>query len=129
MSWQSDITAAVTGSSALTTLIGDRFSWDVADGTQAAAPFLVAQVISADGETDFSGVRSLVFPLIQFTAWATSKEQAIGIIATLAREIEGRNLPGDNNVSLGYAGEQSTRDPQTKLYGEIIDYRASANSN
>ncbi len=128
MSWQSDIFDAVQASSALTVLIGDRFSWDVADGT-TAVPYLVAQVISGDGETDLSGDRSLAFPLIQFAAWSPSKAETIEVMRIVKQELEGRNLPGKNNVSLGYGGEQSTWDPQTKYYGETVDYRVSANTN
>ena len=128
MSWQSDIFDAIQGSSALTELIGDRFSWDIADGS-TVTPYLVAQVVSGSGATDFSGDRSTVFPLVQFSVWATGKAAAIAIIATLKSELEGKNLPGANNVSLGYSGENSTYDRTTKLYGEIIDYRISALSN
>lgn len=128
MSWQSDIFDAIQGNAALTELIGDRFSWDIADGS-TATPYLVAQVVSGSGETNFDGNRPDVFPLIQLTAWATGKASAIAIIATLKSEIEGKDLPGANNVSLGYSGENSTYDRTTRLYGEIIDYRISALSN
>lgn len=128
MSWQSDINDAIEASAPLAALIGDRFSWDIADGT-TATPYLVAQVISSDGETDFDGNRDVAFPLIQFTAWSPSKAQAIAVMDTFGDELEGRNLPGDANISLGYAGEQSTYDRDTKFYGEIREYRASTNTN
>lgn len=128
MSYQSDIFAAIQASAALTALIGQRFSWDVADGS-TPTPYLVAQTISGSGETDLSGERNLAFPLVQFTAWSISKAEAIQVIATLKAELEGINLPGGSNVSLGYAGENSTYDRDTQFYGELIDYRISANTN
>jgi hypothetical protein len=129
MSYQADIFAAIQGNSALTTRIGDRFSWDAADGDQATPPYLVAQTISGGGETDHAGDREWSFPLIQFTAWARSKADAIEIIATLRSELEGHDLPGESIVSLAYANEQSTRDTESRLYGEIIDFRASCLTN
>lgn len=128
MSYQSDIYAAISDSEPLSALIGDRFFWDAADAS-TATPYLVAQTVSSDGQTDFDGNREVSFPLIQFTAWAKTKEVAIGIMSYFRTEMEGVNLPGPSNVSLSFAGEQSTRDPITKLYGEIIDLRASTNTN
>lgn len=126
MSYQSDIYAAIIASATLSEAIGGNFSWEVADGS-TPAPYIVAQTISDDGGGDLAGDRSLTFPLVQFTCWAVSKEQAIDIMRTFKAEIEGRNLTGDSNPSLGYAGQQSTRDPQTKLFGEIREYKVSAN--
>lgn len=128
MSWQADIYAAVQASNALVALIGNRFSWDIADGS-TVAPYLVAQAISGSGTTDHGGKRELSFPLIQITAWAATKAAAIAVIATVKNELEGINLPGPANVSLAYAGEQSTYDRESKLYGEIIEFRASCNTN
>jgi hypothetical protein len=128
MSYQSDINDAVLASVALTEKIADRFFWDVADvGT--VPPYLVAQTVSGDGTTDFDGNRDISFPLIQFTAWAKGKAEAIDIMSLFKKDMEGRDLPGASVVSLSFAGEQSTRDPGTKLYGEIIDYRASTFTN
>ncbi len=109
-------------------LIGDHVSWDIADG-EVAAPYLVAQTVSGNGDTTHDGDRSLTFPLVQFTAWAKTKVGAIAIMSAFRREIEGRELPGASKVSLTYGGEMSTRDPDTKLFGETRDYRISALSN
>ncbi|GAA5124665.1 DUF3168 domain-containing protein [Luteolibacter yonseiensis] len=128
MSYQSDIYEAIKASAPLTALIGDRFFWDVADSS-TTTPYIVAQTVSNDGETDFDGFRDVSFPLIQFSAWAKTKQDAIEIMSKFRTGLEGRNLPGASDVSLSFAGEQSTRDPVTKLYGEIIDYRASTNTN
>jgi hypothetical protein len=128
MSYQSDINDAIADNVPLTALIGTGFSWDIAD-PETSPPYLIAQTISSDGTTDFDGNRGVSFPLVQFSAWATSKAAAITIISTLKTAIEGQNLPGSSNSSLSFAGENSTRDPQTKLYGEIVDYRVSCNTN
>ena len=128
MSYQSDINAAIADDAPLTALIGTGFSWDIAD-PETSPPYLIAQTISSDGTTDFDGNREVSFPLVQFTAWATGKASAIAIISALKTAIEGFDLPGDSNASLSYAGENSTRDPQTKLYGESVDYRVSCNTN
>ena len=123
MSYQSDIWDEIQDSAALTALLGDRFFWDVADAS-TAPPYLVAQVVSGDGTTDADGNRDISSALVQFTAWAEGKAEAIQIAATLRQEMEGRALGGSSNTSLHYAGEQSTRDPDTRLFGEILELRA-----
>jgi hypothetical protein len=128
MSYQSDINNAVAASSTLYGLIGNRFFWDIADD-DATAPFLVAQTISTDGETCHDGTRDWEFPLIQFSAWAATKAESIEIGSAIKRDLEGVELMGASRVSLSYSGTNSTRDQETKLYGEIIDYRASTLTN
>lgn len=128
MSYQSDIFTAIQADAPLAALIGSRFFWDIADGS-AAAPYLVASVVSGKGENDLSGVRNLTFPLVQMNAWGPGKAALIAIISALRTAIEGRNLPGSSNISLSYAGEHSSYDPDTKYFGEIIEFRASSNTN
>ena len=128
MSYQSDIFEAIGRSSVMSDLIGDRFCWDEADGG-TAPPYLVAQTVSGDGETLHDSSRDWSFPLIQITCWAKTKSEAIAVMSAFRSEFEGLDLHGASNVSLSYAGEQSTRDRETKLYGESIDYRASTLTN
>jgi hypothetical protein len=125
MSYHTDIYDAILASAALAAVIGDRFSWDVADG-DTLAPYLVGQTVSGNGQTCHDGSRELEFPLVQFTAWAPTKVEALNLMRVFQQELEGIELPGASNTSLSYAGEQSTRDPQTKLFGEIRDYRISS---
>ena len=127
MSYQEDIVTAILADAPLTALIGTRIFADAADAKQPGS-YLVYQTISVSGETLFDGTRDVKFPLVQFTAWAASKAAAIAITKALATAIEGRDLPGDSNASLSFSNEQSTRDPQTKLFGEIIEFRVSCNS-
>ena len=124
MSYQSDIFDAIRGSAALVEVIAERFSWDIADGA-TPAPYLVAQTVSGDSDTTHDGNRTTTFPLVQFTCWATGKETALAVMAILKNEIEGVELPGSSGASLTYSGENSTYDRESKLYGEIIDYRVS----
>jgi len=128
MSYQSDIFDAIGRSAVMQDLIGDRFCWDSADGS-TLPPYLVAQTISGDGETLHDSSRDWSFPLIQITCWAKTKSEAIAVMAAFRREFEGIDLPGPSQVSLSYSGEQSARDPETRLYGEFIDYRASTLTN
>lgn len=128
MSYQSDISDAIQASAPLMALVGDRVSWDIADGT-TVAPFLVLQTISPVGENTHDGDRSLCFDLIQISIWATGKSAALAIASTIKTEIEGQTLAGDSEVALSYAGGSSSYDVQTKLFGEIIEYRVSAFTN
>lgn len=128
MSWQSDIVKAILTDSALCAIIGENVFADVAPGN-TPAPYVVYQQVSEIGETNFSGTRPVIFPLVQFSCWAKTKSDAIDLASKLRIAIEGKNLVGDSNVSLGFSNQFSTRDQQTKLFGEIIDYRASCFSN
>jgi hypothetical protein len=124
MSYQADIYAAVLASGTISELIGDRFSWDIADA-DTLAPYIVAQTISDDGETPLDGTRELAFPSIQFACWASTKAEAIAIMAAWKTEMEGIDLPGDAGVSLGFSSQNSSYDTATRLFGEICDYKAS----
>ena len=128
MSYQSDIVDAIKANSPLAAIIGARVFADVAPGG-TVAPYIVYQTISDVGETPFDGIRSVTFPLVQFSCWATTKAGAVALSAALKTAIEGKNLPGSSNSSLGFSNQLSDRDQQTKLFGEIIDYRVSCNAN
>lgn len=128
MSYQSDIYTAVMAATAVTAIIGDRFFWEVADET-TAAPYLVAQTISTDGETIHDRSRAWSFPLIQFSGWATTHAGAVALMSAFRSSLEGIEISGSSDVSLAFSGENSTYDPDTKLYGISSDYRASTLTN
>jgi len=128
MSWQADIVTAISEDEALSGIIEDRIFADVAPGS-TPQPFIVYQQISEIGDTTFDGRRDVTFPLVQFSCWASTKAGAIELLAALRSAIEGKQLEGDSSVSLGFSNALSTRDQQTKLFGEQIDYRVSCNSN
>jgi len=128
MSWQSDIVTAILTDSAVCAIIGENVFADVAPGS-TPAPYIVYQQISDGSETTLDGKRPVIFPLVQFSCWAATKAGAIDLVSKLRTAIEGKNLVGESNVSLGFSNQFSTRDQQTKLFGEIVDYRVSCNSN
>jgi len=78
MSWQSDIVKAILTDSALCAIIGENIFADVANGN-TPAPYIVYQQISKIGETNFSGTRPVIFPLVQFSCWAKTKSDAIDL--------------------------------------------------
>lgn len=124
MSYQSEIYDAVCNSIALNKLFGDRFSWDIADNS-TPVPFVVAQTISDSGRGDLQGDRGLGFPLIQFSTWAKTKDEALKISETIRVELEGIQLPGDAAVVLTFQSEHSTYDPDARLFGNVMSYYAS----
>jgi len=128
MSWQSDIVNAILTDSAVCAIIGENVFADVAPGN-ATAPYIVYQQISDNSENDFDGVRNVIFPLVQFACWHPTKSGAIDLVKKLSAAIEGRNLDGDSNASLSFSNQFSSRDQQTKLFSEVIDYRISCNAN
>jgi len=128
MSWQSDIVKAILTDSALCAIIGEKVFADVAAGN-ATAPFIVYKQVSDSSDTAFDGSRTVSFPLVQFSCWSPTKSGAIELASKLRQAIEGRNLEGDSNASLGFSNHISMRDQQTKLFGEMIDYRVSCLTN
>lgn len=128
MSIESDINNAILNSGDLNTLIGSRFSWDIADGG-TSPPFCVAQTISNDSDTTHDGDRSLSFPLIQFSFWAKTKLEAVAAAAAFRQSMEGQTLPGSSQTTLKHAGELSSYDSETKLFGHLVDYRAASFTN
>ena len=125
MSYHTDIYAALVADAPLLALAPGGVFWDVADGS-TSPPFMIAQTISGNSDTTHDGDRSLLFDLIQITAWAKPKTAALALAAIMKSELEGVTLPGTSGATLTYAGGQSTYDPETKLSGEIIEYRVAA---
>ena len=128
MSWQSDITAAIKADSPVAALIGTKVFADVAPGN-ATAPFIVFQAISDGSATTYDGVRSVIFPLVQFSCWATTKAGAIDLVKKLSAAIEGQTIAGDSDLSFTFSNQVSSRDQQTKLFGELLDLRGSCDRN
>lgn len=128
MSYQSDITSALAAASTITAIVGARVYADVADGS-TAAPYLVYQVVSTGGETTHDGAREIEFPLIQFSCWATGKAAAIALASAVNAVLDGNTLAGASGVTLQFSNQFGQYDPDTKLFGEILEYRASTTTN
>ena len=122
MSYQSDIYTALTGASAITALVSTRIYADVADGS-ATAPYLVYQFISAGGETTHDGERDTEFPLAQINCWASGKAAAITLADAVRTLLEGNTIAGDSASSFQHSNRFGTYEPDTKLFGEILEYR------
>lgn len=127
MSYQSEIYDAILASAPIAELIGDRFSWDIADPS-TVAPYLVAQTIANSSNGDLQGVRDTSFPLIQITCWAISKSQAIEVMHRVEKALEGMEIPGETGISMNFSNEHSSYDSETRLFGEIREFRASINT-
>lgn len=128
MSYQSDMTAALAAAAPITAIVGTRIFADVADGS-TAAPYLVWQVISTAGETTHDGNRGIEFPLIQFSCWASGKAAAIALASAVTGALDGNTLAGASNISFQFSNQSGTYEPDTKLFGEILEFRASCNTN
>lgn len=128
MSYQANIYTALSGNSTLAALVSTRIFPDVADGT-ATAPYVVYQVISTSGETTHDGEREIEFPLVQFTAWAATKASAIQIASIINGIFDGNTIAGSSNASFQFSNQFGTYESDTKLFGEILEYRAAANTN
>lgn len=128
MSYQSDLYAALVATTSITDLVGTRIFADVADSS-AVAPYIVYQVVSTRGETTHSGSRDIEFPTIQFSCWAKTKAAAIAIASALNAAVDGATIEGDSNLSMIFSNQLGNYDPDTKLFGEVIEYSAATNTN
>ena len=128
MSFQSDIYDALTGDATIAGIVGDRVWADVADGTEAT-PYLVYQVISTSGTTTHDGERDLEFPLVQFSAWANGKADAITLATAITDLLDGNTLQGDSALTFVFSDQQGRHDPDTNLFGETLDFRGVCNRN
>lgn len=128
MSVEADITTAITESTAIQAVIGGRMYWDIADAT-AAPPYLVAQLISEDGDTPHDGIRETAFATIQFACWAKTAAAATNLAAIFRSEFEGNVIDGDTGCVMTFSNRTSNYDPASRLFGCIIDMRASYSPN
>jgi hypothetical protein len=128
MSFQSDLTTALAAATTITAIVSTRIYADVADG-DTAAPYLVWQVVSTDGETTHDGDRSIEFPLIQFSCWATGKAAAIALASAVNAVLDGNTISGSSGLTFQFSNQSGTYEPDTKLFGEILEYRASSITN
>lgn len=128
MSYQSDIKSAFAAASTITTLVGTRVYADVAPG-EAAAPFIVYQTIATSGTTTHDGERNLDFPLIQFSCWAATKAAAIAIASAVNTLLDGNTIAGSSGITFRFSGQNSSYDPESRLFGEMIDFTGACAKN
>ena len=126
MSYQEDIYTVLSG--ALYSSVGDRIFPDVADGS-AAAPYVVYQTISTSGTTTHDGTRDVEFPNIQFSCWAKTKSAAVALGSLLNQTLDGQTLAGNSAVAFTFSNASSSYDPESKLYGEVLEYQAHTKQN
>lgn len=128
MSFESDIYGALTTSTEIAALVGDRIFADVAD-SGTAAPYLVYQIISVTGETLHDRTRDIEFPIVQVSAWAETAAESIAIAKAVRTTLEAIDIEGDSDLTLSFSDRNSERDQETNLFGQIIEYRGACNSN
>lgn len=128
MSYQEDILGTLNADTAVTDLVGDRIVADVADGS-VQSPYIVYSVVTTGGETAHDGTRDVEFPLVQFSCYANTKSVAIAIASKVRRAIEGKTLAGGANLSFIFDDQHGTRDAETNLFAEIIEFRGACRPN
>jgi hypothetical protein len=128
MSYQSDIITALAAASPVTGIVGTRIYWDVADGS-AQPPYLVLSTVSVGGETTHDGVRNIEFPTIQFSCWTKGKAASVALAAAINTLIDGNTISGASGVTFQFSNQFGTYESDTKLFGEILEYRASSITN
>jgi hypothetical protein len=128
MSYQSDIYTALTASGAVSALVGNRVFPDVADGS-TPAPYIVFQTITTAGTTPHDGSRDVEFPIIQFSCWAKTKAAAVALGSALNGMIDGQTITGASDVSFTFSNASGNYDPESKLFGEVLEYQAHTIKN
>ncbi len=119
MSYHADIFDALSGETAA----GPRVYADVADGS-TTVPYLVFQTITTGGETNHDGKRGVEFPTVQVTAWAVGRIAAAALADQVNEILEGNTI-GDSQISFQFSDRRGNYDAETRLSGEILEYRAS----
>lgn len=128
MSWQADIITKIAATSSLVSILSDRVFADVASN-ETQPPYLVYQTITTGGEATHDGDRSLELPTIQFTAWSKTKAQAIDIISRLNAALDGKTLSGQSGITMLWRDQHGQWDEESRLFGEIAEYKAIAKTN
>jgi len=128
MSYQSDIKTAFTAAATITALVGTRVYSDIAPG-EAAAPFIVFQTIATSGTTTHDGDRNLDFPLIQFSCWASTKAAAVSIASAVNSLLDGNTIAGSSGITFRFSGQNSSYDPESRLFGEMVDFTGACAKN
>ena len=120
--------SAITGDGTVSGLVDDRVFPDVADGS-AVAPFVVYSNPSTDGDTTHDGGREIEFPLVQINCYATTKAAAITLANAINSVLDGNTISGTSTTSFQFSNRFGTYESDTKLFGEILEYRAASNTN
>lgn len=128
MSFQSDLYDHIANDQSINAIVGVNVYSDVADSA-AVAPFIVYQVIATDGTTPLTGTRGICFPVIQISIWAATKTQAVSLAAIVDRSLDGIQVHGESGLSLGFSGQSGTFDAESRLFGEIMEYKGSCITN
>lgn len=105
-------------------IVENRIYADFADGV-TAAPYLVYQVITTGGETCHDRSRDIEFPLIQITGWAASKFESVALGDAVTAALDGVTQEGIFGLTLTFSDRQGQRDHETKLFGEIMEFRGA----
>lgn len=128
MKYHSETFTAISQATTIEAIVGSRIFSDVADGS-AAAPYLVYQFVSTTGDTTHDGTRQVEFPLIQFSCWATTKAGAIALADAVDALLDGNTIAGDSAASFQFQNRFGEYEQDTKLYGEILEFRMAAKIN
>ena len=128
MSYQSDMLTALSATAGIASLVGSRIFADVADGS-AITPYLVYQTVSTGSEPTHDGLREIEFPSIQFSCWAKTKAAAIALASAVNAALDGNTITGSSNLTFQFSNQFGQYESDTKLFGEILEYRASSITN
>ena len=125
---QEDFQAALLADSGISAIVGTSVAADQIDG-DITPPYIVWSNPSGTGETAHDGTRDDEFPDYRVACWAAGKSSALALAAAVVAALDGKTVAGGSNLSLAYTGQLGQYDPETKLFGEIIEFQGQANSN
>lgn len=128
MSYQADLVTHLGNDATITDIVSTRIFADVADGS-AATPFIVYSVTGTGGETLHDGSREIEFPRVQISCFADTKVAAVNLCTAIRASIEGVILSGSSEVQFVFDDQHGTREPETNLFAEIIEFRGVCNTN
>ncbi len=106
--------AILSAASGVTSIVGTRIFWDVAEAS-AAAPFVVLSLVSGVPDDELSGDTAFDRIRVQVDCYATTKSAALTLGAAVRAAIQPNygHLIGFNPAPL---------DPDSRLYRDSADY-------
>ena len=126
--WEADLYAKLSGDATLRVIVGTRiFPAPAPDGT--AGPFVVWQLISAEGATTHDAPADFYRGTLQLTAWAADKSRARAALDRVIELLDAVNIAGARDLTCvnPMRGETYDADTTPRMHGQLVDFSITFN--
>lgn len=122
LSWEDDVFAALQANALYTAKVADRTYPSLAP-TGVTDGYVVWQEISTEGESTLAGAATVLHPLVQFTAWSSNRNWARDVRKIIKDTFDGKTVAGDFRVSATFSNQLFSFEPDSRLYGALLELR------